>query len=75
MFGTWNSLITKQAVLNIWSNRYIMSRPDFVVAYQEIVCMFVSVRILPRYIGFKGHLQNLVGVNFTICVFATFNTS
>jgi len=23
--------------------------------------------ILPTYISFKGHLENLVGVNFTIC--------
>jgi len=37
--------------------------------------MYVSVTILPTYIGFKGHLENLVGVNFTLCVLSTFNTS
>jgi len=41
MFGTWNRLlITKQAVLNVWSNMYIMSHPGFSVAYRENVCMF-----------------------------------
>jgi hypothetical protein len=32
-------------------------------------CMFVSIWILPAYIGFKGHLENSMRVNFTMCFF------